>query len=203
MKKIENSPITIGDDNKFKGDTIIGHGSKIEKIEIHEGSKAIEYEVAPPYIRIIEALSKVLIFTVGETKSKFLDILALLGALFGIPIGFNSLLNTPANQFTNSTPIGLLPKFPQYAMIIIVLGFLSFFAFVMLFEALNYYPKVKCENCGQDFALREIKPRKRRDVDAVDAVYRSEIHYTECRYCHDRKEANYYSKIGRDHENDD
>jgi len=152
------------------------------------GFIAILYNVAPPNIRNIETIAKILINRLGKRGTIILDLITIIGTFLGIPIGFNSVLNTPSNAFTKNTIIEFIPKFPEFALIVLILGFLSFFAFLIITYALIYYQTSRCQNCGRDFALVEYKPRKRRDTDTFDAIHRQETQYTECRYCHDKKE---------------
>jgi acetyltransferase-like isoleucine patch superfamily enzyme len=189
IKKYENvgSPIEIGDNAKFGKETIVGHGSRIEKTEIHFNDDSKKYDVAPPNVSNIESVAKLLINKLGERGTIILDLITLIAWLFGIPIGFNSIINPPSNQFSKSTFIEYIPKYPEYAMLIVFLGFFSFFVFLLISEALHHYRTSKCQECGRDFALIEYKPRKRRDTDTFDAIHREETRFTECRYCHDKK----------------
>jgi hypothetical protein len=190
LKKNEiiNSPITIGDKNEFKKEAVIGHGAKLVKQEIHVDDGSRKYSVSPPNVSNIEIIAKILINRIGKKWTLILDLLTLIGTFLGIPIGLNSVLNTPLNAFTKNTIVEFIPKFPEFAMIILILGFLSFFAFLIITNALIYYRTSRCHNCERDFALIEYKPRKRRDTETFDAIHRQETKYTECRYCHDKKE---------------
>lgn len=201
--EINESPITIGDGNKFEKETVIGHGSKIVKKEIHINDGSRNYEVASPDVSNIETITKILINRLGEKWTIILDLITIIGTVLGIPIGFKSVLNTPSNAFTKNTIVGVIPKFPEFAMTILILGFISFFAFLIITYALIYYRTSRCQNCGHDFAQIEYKPRKRRDVDAVDATERVEKRFYKCRYCGDKTTEKKFITISKDKNNDE
>lgn len=185
-----DSSVNMGDGNVIQ-EAAIGEGAKFVKIS--EGEK--QFNKAPGDIGLIETISKLLINHLGFWKTIFLDIIALLGGLFGIPIGLVSSFNIPSNSFTNAIPIGFLPRFPEYSSPILIGGFLSFIVFIIISDSIQYYRTSRCPNCGRDFALREYKPRKVHDVEAVDAVYRQEKRYKECRFCHDKFITNHFYEI--------
>jgi hypothetical protein len=197
--EIKDSPIIIGDGNKFEKETAIGHGATIKKeVHIHDGSK--QFEVAPNNATLIEKIAKILINRLGIIGTALVDFISFLGALFGIPIGITSTINVPVSSFTNSTILGDLPKYPEYAMLIFVCGFLSFIAFLIIANALFYFRNSHCENCGKDFALDEIQPRKVRDTKTVDGVYRVVTRFTECKFCHDKRKIKHFFEFHEDND---
>ena len=202
IKRYENvgSPITIGDNAKFGKEIVVGHGSKIEKKEIHINDGSKKYKVAPPNVRPIEFVAKLLINKLGEKVTIILDLITLIAWLFGIPIGIKSIINPPSNQFSANTFVEYIPKFPEHATLIVILGFISLFVFLIISDALHHYRISKCQQCGRDFALIEYKPRKRRDTDTFDATHREETRFTECRYCHDKKTVKYFFKFRKENE---
>lgn len=199
----DDHSIKIGNNNKFEKDAVIGHGSRIEKNTYYIQDKSQEFETAPPNSANIEVIAKILLKALGFKGSVIVELVALVLTFLGIPIGMVSVVNMPSNQFTQSTPIGLLPTFPKYGIGILILGFIALVIFIVVLDALIYYRVSRCESCGRDFALFENQARKVRDVDAVDAVYRVEKHYTECRYCHNVREKKIFFEYPKSNNHDD
>jgi hypothetical protein len=180
-RPVNDSSVNIGNGNTFR-DAAIGEGATLIKdshIVVDENSKS--YEVAPFNASLIEFIAKILINKLGEKGTLVVDIISLLGVLLGIPIGINSFL--PIYDSSKSSFGEVLPQFPQYAMVIFVIGIISLFLFCITTASLRYYRSSRCENCNRDFAYQEYKPRTRRDVDTVDAVHRVEKIFLKCRYC--------------------
>jgi hypothetical protein len=101
--EIQSSPIIIGDDNKFEKEVVIGHGAKLVKKEIHINDNSKKYNVAPPDVRNIETIAKILINRLGEKGTIILDFITIIGTFLGIPIGIKSIINPPSNEFIKNT----------------------------------------------------------------------------------------------------
>ncbi|MFZ0006076.1 MAG: hypothetical protein WCA60_09200 [Methanoregula sp.] len=189
---IDDHSIKTGNGTTFKNEAVIGHGSKIEQNTCSIQDTSREFETAPADPSNIEVIAKVLMSVVGFKGSIIIDLIAFISFFLVIPIGIASIINIPPNQFTRSTFIGLLPRFPKYGIEILILGLIALAIFIVVLDSLIYYCMSRCEHCGRDFALFEKQAGKVRDGDAV---YQAEKCSTECRYCHDVREKKVFFKI--------
>lgn len=177
-----DSPINIGDDNRFEGDTVIGHGSQIIKDSVYyDDSK--RYETNIQDITIVEGTAQFFIGHFGRRNTSIGGIISIISGFLTIISGLKSLFSTTENNPYNIFILTIFPSSETHGGIILLIGFFLFVFGLLLIGILQYQDDTKCGNCGRDFAYQEIERPFVIEKEISEGIHKTTFRTYKCRFC--------------------
>lgn len=172
-----DSSIEIGDENEFKGDTVIGRDITFVKTT---PDNSVNYEVDTEDVTVLRKISPYLIGRYGKKRIGFTGIISLISGFIGIFTWINSI--TP-----NVKLYSYLPAVPgAYANWVLILGIGFLFGGVLLLNAMQYHTSTQCKKCNKDFAYEEVGTATVKEVETTEGIRRVTTRTYECRFCGDK-----------------
>ena len=181
-KGYSDSPINIGDSNRFEGDTVIGHGSQIIKDSVYyDGYK--RYETNIQDVTIVKGTAQVFIGHFGRRNTSIGGIISIIGGFLTIISGLKSLFPTTENNPYNIFILTIFPSSETHGGLILLIGLILIGFGLLLLGLLQYQDDTKCGNCGRDFAYEEIKRPFVIENEISEGIHKTTFRTYKCRFC--------------------
>jgi len=176
-RKMKNgdSSIKIGDENEFKGDTVIGRDITFVK----NPDNSVNYEIDTEDVMVLKKISPYLIGRYGKKKISFIGIISLISGLISIFTWMNSIIS-------NVKIYSYLPAVPAaYSNWVLFLGFIFFVGGVLLLSITQYHTSTQCKICKKEFAYEEVGTPTVKEVKTSEGTRKITTRTYECKFCGD------------------
>jgi hypothetical protein len=192
-KKVDDSSVTIGDGNTFQGDNTFGANSTIIKdSNVSIKSEKRVYKAPKKDTTILNVVAPYLVTNYSRKQIGIVSIVSFIAGLFTIATGIKSLLPPITNSKFTIWPFDMIPSIPNYGTLILIVGFVLLFVFILLISVVNYQNITRCDNCERDFGYEEIGSPKEIETPTRFGFNVETIHNFQCKFCGHKDE---YSEI--------